>query len=182
MKDLKKIIKGCLRQNRSDQYRLYANYSKRMFGVCLRYAASYDEAQDILQEGFVKVFLKLESYKGNGSFEGWMRRIIVNTAIEKYRERIYHLPVENGIDYEKHVNHNRALDALHTKDILSFVQKLPVQYRLVFNLYVLEGYSHKEIGKMLDISESTARSNLARARMLLKDKLNQEMKLVVKAI
>ncbi len=182
MKDLKKIIKGCLQQRRTDQYRLYALYSKRMFGICLRYAASYDEAQDILQEGFVKVFLNLSSYKGQGSFEGWIRRIIVNTAIEKYRARLHHLPVDTVIDYEEHVHHNCALDALHTKDILGFVQKLPVQYRLVFNLYVLEGYSHKEIGEMLNISESTSRSNLARARMLLKDKLSQEMELVVRAI
>ncbi len=182
MKDLKKIIKGCIQQNRSDQYRLYARYSKKMFGICLRYAASHDEAQDILQEGFVKVFSNLASFEGQGSFEGWVRRIIVKIAIEKYRERLHYLPLEKVIDYEQHVHHNGGLDALHTRDILGFVQKLPVQYRMVFNLYVLEGYSHKEIGAMLNISESTARSNLARARMLLKGKLNQEMQLIVKAI
>ncbi len=182
MKNLKKILKGCLQQRRSDQYRLYALFSKQMFGICLRYAASYDEAQDMLQEGFVKVFSKLSSYKEKGAFEGWIRRIFIHTAIEKYRERVYHLPVEDVVDYEAHVHQNRGVDALHTRDILRFVQQLPLQYRLVFNLYALEGYSHKEIASELKISESTSRSNLARARMLLKDKLNQEVKLEVKAI
>ncbi len=182
MDNLTKILKGCLQQRRSDQYRLYAMYSKQMFGICLRYAASHDEAQDILQEGFVKVFLKLPSYKEKGSFEGWIKRIFVNTAIEKYRERVYHIPLDDVIDYESHVHQNQGIDALHTRDILGFVQKLPMQYRLVFNLYALEGYSHKEISEALDITESTSRSNLARARMLLKDKLKDEIKLVIKAI
>ncbi len=182
VEDLKKILKGCLQQRRSDQYRLYAMFSKQMFGICLRYAASYDEAQDMLQEGFVKVFSKLSTFKDKGPFEGWIRRIFIHTAIEKYRERVYHLPVEDVIDYEAHVHHNHGLDALHTRDILQFVQKLPLQYRLVFNLFALEGYNHKEIAEALDISESTSRSNLARARMLLKDKLSQEVKLKIRAI
>ncbi len=182
MESLRKILKGCLQQRRSDQYRLYAMFSKQMFGICLRYAASHDEAQDMLQEGFVRVFSKLSSYKGKGAFEGWIRRIFVHVAIEKYRERIYHLPVEDIIDYEAHVHQNQGINALHVRDILRFVQQLPLQYRMVFNLYALEGYSHKEIASELKISESTSRSNLARARMLLKDKLNQEFKLEVKAI
>ncbi len=182
MENLKKILKGCLQQRRSDQYRLYAMFSRQMFGICIRYAASYDEAQDMLQEGFIKVFSKLSSYSGKGAFEGWIRQIFVHVAIEKYRERIYHLPVEDVVDYEAYVYQNQGVSALHVRDILRFVQKLPLQYRMVFNLYALEGYSHKEIARELNISESTSRSNLARARMLLKDKLNQEVKLEVKAI
>ncbi len=157
-------------------------FSRQMFGVCLRYAASHDEAQDMLQEGFIKVFSKLSSYNGKGAFEGWIRRIFVHVAIEKYRARVYHLPLEDVVDYEAHVHHNHGVDTLHARDILRFVQQLPLQYRMVFNLYALEGYSHKEIARELKISESTSRSNLARARVLLKDKLNQEVKLEVKAI
>ncbi len=171
-----------MQHRKADQYRLYALFSKKMFGICLRYAASYDEAQDILQEGFIKVFRNLPAYKGEGNLEAWIKRIFINTAIEKYRERIYHLPVDEVIDYETLVSQNHGPDNLHARDILAFVQKLPMQYRLVFNLYALEGYTHKEIGQALNISESTSRSNLARARMLLKDKLKHEYSPVIRAI
>ncbi len=179
---LKKILKGCKQHRKADQYRLYAMFSKKMFGICLRYAASHDEAQDILQEGFIKVFKHLSSFREEGSFEGWMRRIFVNTAIGKYRERIYHLPVEDYVDYEGLVHHNQGSENLAAGDVLAMVQGLPLQYRLVFNLYALEGYSHREIGETLNISESTSRSNLARARMLLRNTLSQELKITYKAI
>lgn len=180
---IQKILKGCLRNNKLDQYQFYARYSKKMFGICLRYASSYEEAQDILQEGFIKVFQKLPSYKGNGSLEGWIKKIFVNKAIEKYRERVYHLSLDEGInDYEVDVHQNHGPAMLHTRDILNFVQGLPIQYRLVFNLYALEGYSHNEIAEILDISESTSRSNLTRARMILKNKLDVEFKAVVRAV
>jgi RNA polymerase sigma factor (sigma-70 family) len=178
----KKLIRACLQQKKEAQYRLYARYSPKMFGICLRYAGSYEEAQDILQEGFIKVFQHLQTFKGNGSLEGWIRKIIINTAIEKYRERIYHLPLDELYDHEATQQNNPAQDILHLKDLLLFVQKLPSQYRLVFNLYALEGYSHKEIGRMLQISESTSRSNLTRARLLLKEKLNKESELILKVI
>lgn len=182
MDSLKKILKGCRQHRKADQYRLYAMFSRKMFGICLRYASSHDEAQDILQEGFIKVFNRLSSFREEGSFEGWMRRIFVNMAIEKYRERVYHLPVENYVDYEGLVNHNQGSESLDARDVLEMVQALPLQYRLVFNLFALEGYSHAEIGKALSISESTSRSNLARARMLLRNTLSQELKLTYKAI
>jgi RNA polymerase sigma factor (sigma-70 family) len=178
----KKLIKACLQHKKEAQYRLYATYSPKMFGICLRYAGSYEEAQDILQEGFIKVFLHLQTFKGNGSLEGWIRKIIINTAIEKYRERTYHLQLDDLYDDEAIKQANQAQDSLHLKDLLSFVQKLPSQYRLVFNLYALEGYSHKEIGKLLRISESTSRSNLTRARLLLKEKLNKESELILRVI
>ncbi len=182
MDPLRKIVKGCLQNRKDDQYRLYARFSRKMFGICLRYSASYDEAQDILQEGFVKVFSSLPSFKWQGSLEAWIRRIFVNTAIEKYRERVYHLPAEEVMDYEGYSSSNKGPDMLNARDILALVQQLPLQYRLVFNLYALEGYSHREIAEALQIAESTSRSNLARARMLLKDKLVREMQVVVKAI
>ena len=177
-----KMIKGCLQQRKADQYRLYAMFSKKMYGVCLRYAASYDEAQDMLQEGFVKVFSKLSTFSGKGSLEGWIRKIFVHTAIEKYRERIYHIPMDHVREDDLFVNRNQGYDALQVRDILTLVQKLPTQYRLVFNLHALEGYSHKEISESLGISESTSRSNLARARLLLKEKLNKELDVVMRAI
>ncbi len=183
MDSLKKMIKGCLQGRKTDQYRLYAMHAKKMFGVCLRYAANHDEAQDVLQEGFIKVFQNLNSYKGKGSLEGWIRRIIVNTAIEKYREKMYHLSMDDIAHEEIAINHqNLPTDTLQAKDILALVQKLPVQYRLVFNLYALEGYSHKEIGDKLRISESTSRSNLARARVILKEKLNKESEILMRVI
>jgi len=179
---VKNILKGCLQNRKADQYRLYAMFSKKMYGICLRYAASYDEAQDILQEGFIKVFGRLSSYRETGSLEAWIKRIIINTAIEKYRERVYHLAVDEVHDDIVQVYHNGGAEALNTHDILAFVQGLSDQYRLVFNLYALEGLSHKEIGEALGISESTSRSNLARARMMLKEKLRKDFELTARAI
>ena len=182
MKSLKKIVKGCLKHNQADQYELYSRFSSRMYGVCLRYAASHDEAQDILQEGFIKVFENLANFRDKGSLEGWIRRIIVNTAIEKYRERVYHLSVDD-VSENGHLSHeNHGLANLGMNDLLGLIQTLPAQYRLVFNLFAIEGYSHKEIGEILDISESTSRSNLSRARLLLQQKIKQDQKVLVKAI
>jgi RNA polymerase sigma-70 factor (ECF subfamily) len=179
---LKKIIRGCLKNNKADQYRLYTLFSKKMYGVCLRYAGSYDEAQDILQEGFIKVFEKLDTFRGQGSLEGWIKRIMIHTAIEKYRERIYHLSVEdlgkNGHAFEE----NGGPEKLRLAELLNLIQLLPDQYRLVFNLSVLEGMNHKEIGEMLGISESTSRSNLSRARSMLQEWIVKQEKVVEKAI
>ncbi len=183
MDAIQKMIKGCLQGRKTDQYRLYALHAKKMFGICLRYAANHEEAQDVLQEGFIKVFQNLPSFQAKGSLEGWIRRIIVNTAIEKYRGKMYHLSIDDIAHEEAAINHhNQAADMLHAKDILELVQKLPVQYRLVFNLYALEGFSHKEIGEKLRISESTSRSNLTRARTILKDKLNKESEILLRVI
>jgi RNA polymerase sigma factor (sigma-70 family) len=171
---LNKILQGCLKGNKADQYQLYTHFSRKMYGVCLRYATSYDEAQDILQEGFIKVFDKLSTYRETGSLEGWIRRIFVNTAIEKYRERIYHLSVHDMSENGHFSEENKATSKLGVSELLALIQKLPDQYRLVFNLHTMEGLNHKEIGEMLGISESTSRSNLSRARMLLQDMVREE--------
>jgi RNA polymerase sigma-70 factor (ECF subfamily) len=179
---LKKIIKGCLKNNQADQYRLYTLFSKKMYGVCLRYAGSYDEAQDILQEGFIKVFEKLDTFRGQGSFEGWIKRIMIHTAIEKYRERIYHLSVDD-LGHKGHAfEENAGPEKLRFEELLNLIHLLPDQYRLVFNLSVLEGMSHKEIGEVLGITESTSRSNLSRARMLLQEMIARQDKVVERAI
>jgi len=146
---------------------LYNMFSAKMFGVCLRYANEYNAAQDLLQEGFVKVFKNIEKFRGEGSFEGWVRRIFVNTAIEHYRKQVnlYALHDSDVKTYEYY--EESGLDSLKHGDVVKMIQKLSDGYRTVFNLYVVEGYSHKEIGEMMGISEGTSKSQLARARYLL---------------
>lgn len=149
------------------QEALYRQFSPKMYAVCLRYSGQPEDAQDILQEGFIKVFRNLERFRGEGSFEGWMRRIFVNTAIEHYRKAVNLYPVteqqeENTTDREW-----TALDRLTAKDLTKLIQGLSPGYRTVFNLYVVEGYTHKEIGDMLGISEGTSKSQLARAKNIL---------------
>jgi RNA polymerase sigma factor (sigma-70 family) len=144
-----------------------------MYGVCLQYAGNEEEANDILQEGFIKIFENLSSYRFEGSFEGWMRRIMVNTALEKYREkhnlyRVDDIDSLNEIEAEIEVGEYTGLEA---EDLLNMIQALPPQYKIVFNLFAIEGYSHKEIGEILGITPSTSKSNLSRARDILKRKV-----------
>ena len=163
------LIVGCLEGNRRMQEEMYRRLSPRMYAVCLRYAGNAEEAEDILQEGFIKVFKKLDSFRREGSFEGWVRRIFVNTAIEHFRRKRYLMPVtekeENTIE-GKYVS---VLDDLAEKDILALVQELSPGYRTVFNMYVVEGYTHKEIADMLGISEGTSKSQLSRAKVILQN-------------
>ncbi len=163
------LIKGCIEGNRRMQEELYGRFSPRMYAVCLRYAGNAEEAEDILQEGFIKVFKKLDSFRGEGSFEGWVRRIFVNTAIEHFRRKRYLQPVTDKEENTIEGNSLSALDGLAEKDILSLVQQLSPGYRTVFNMYVVEGYTHKEIGDMLGISEGTSKSQLSRAKVILQD-------------
>ena len=159
--------------NRRMQEELYRRLSPRMYAVCLRYAGNAEEAEDILQEGFIKIFKKLNSFRNEGSFEGWVRRIFVNTAIEHFRRKRYLQPVtekeENTMD-GKYVS---VLDELAEKDILALVQELSPGYRTVFNMYVVEGFTHKEIADMLGITEGTSKSQLSRAKVILQDMVNQ---------
>ncbi|MBK8951558.1 MAG: sigma-70 family RNA polymerase sigma factor [Chitinophagaceae bacterium] len=151
------------------QEELYRRFSPRMYAVCLRYAGNSEEAQDILQEGFIKVFKKLESFRGDGSFEGWIRRIFVNTAIEHFRRKKYLTPVTEKEENTIEGSYTSALDDLAAKDIMALVQQLSPGYRTVFNMYVVEGYSHTEIGGILGISEGTSKSQLSRAKVILQD-------------
>lgn len=155
------------------QEELYQRFSPRMYAVCLRYAGNAEEAQDILQEGFIKVFNKLKSFRGEGSFEGWIRRIFVNTAIEHFRRKRYLQPVTDKEENTIEGNYLSALDDLAEKDILALVQQLSPGYRTVFNMYVIEGYSHKEIADMLNISEGTSKSQLSRAKVILQDMVKE---------
>jgi RNA polymerase sigma-70 factor (ECF subfamily) len=167
------LIEGCIQGDRRMQEELYKRYAPKMYGVCLRYANNQAEAEDILQEGFVKVFRKMSSFRQEGSFEGWIRRIFVNTAIEHYRKKIHLQPIT---DYEENTIEGKylsVLDAMAEKDIIELVQQLSPGYRTVFNMYVIEGYSHKQIAEALGISEGTSKSQLSRAKLILQDLVRQ---------
>ena len=153
--------------DRRMQEALYQRFSPKMYAVCLRYAGNAEEAEDILQEGFIKIFKKLESFRGDGSFEGWVRRIFVNTAIEHFRRKRYLQPVTEKEENTIEGKYLSVLDGLAEKDILALVQELSPGYRTVFNLYVVEGYTHKEISDMMGISEGTSKSQLSRAKVIL---------------
>lgn len=162
------LIKGCIDGDRQMQQILYDRFASKMYGVCLRYAGNVEDANDILQEGFIKVFKNLGKFRSEGSFEGWVRRIFINSAIEQYRKKVKLYNVsevyENTVE-DKSLN---ALDILATKDVMNIVNELSPGYKAVFNLHVVEGYSHMEIAKMLGINEGTSKSQLARAKGVLK--------------
>jgi RNA polymerase sigma-70 factor (ECF subfamily) len=157
-----------------------------MYGVCLRYARDSADAEDILQEGFVRVFTKIKQFEFKGSFEGWMRRIMVNTALEKFRKHDRLYPVEEMSAYESTEWVEETISSITANELMKMIQELPPRYKMVFNLYAIEGYSHLEIGAMMDISEGTSKSNLSRARMILQkkviDNFGAEKRIQVKAI
>ena len=163
------LIEGCIRGDRKMQKELYERFAPKMFGVCLRYASSNEEAEDILQEGFIMVFKKIGSYRNEGSFEGWIRRIFVNTAIEHFRRKTHQQPITEKEESTVEGKYLSVLDALAEKDIVQLIQQLSPGYRTVFNMYVIEGYSHKQIAEELGISEGTSKSQLSRAKQILQE-------------
>jgi RNA polymerase sigma factor (sigma-70 family) len=167
--DIKNIISGCLKGNRRDQELLYRRHAAKFYAVCLQYAGNDEEARDILQEGFIKIFENLIHYKHEGSFEGWMRKIMVNTALEKFRSKhnLYRVDDIDQITEPDAQPDNYDYSGLEATDLLGIIRELPPKYRMVFNLFAIEGYSHKEISRMVNISEGTSKSNLARARIIL---------------
>ena len=165
------LIQGCLAGDRRMQEELYKRFSPRMYAVCLRYATDAEEAQDLLQEGFIKVFKNLEKFRHEGSFEGWMRRVFVNTSIEHYRKRVNVNSITERDEVRIEDGAWNALDNLAEKDIVGLIRELSPGYRTVFNMYVIEGYSHKEIADTLGITEGTSKSQLARAKGILQKKV-----------
>ena len=165
------LLEGCRKGDRKAQENLYKTLASRMMGVCLRYAKDTFEAEDVLQMGFVKVFQKVSDFRGEGSFEGWIRRIMVNTAIESYRKNLRNLNIVDIDEVYDQPQNTFDMSGLELKDLLKLVQQLPNGYRLVFNMYVIEGYSHKEIAKQLGITEGASKSQLSRARAILKEKI-----------
>lgn len=163
---LKQLIENCKINNTKAQGELYKLFSGKLFAICLKYSRNYAEAEDNLQDAFLTIFNKIEQYKDKGSFEGWIKRITVNTALQRYRtEKVFDIINENTIeDVELEVDE----DTVSIDYLLKIIQELPDRYRLVFNLYVLDGYSHKDIADMLKINIGTSKSNLSRARLILK--------------
>lgn len=162
------LIEGCRKGDRCAQKELYDKYSRKMMGVCLRYSNDRETARDLLQDGFVKVFTNIGSYVGTGSFEGWLRRIFVNCALEHLR-KVDILREAADLDNSAELIEPEAsvTDHLSARELMAVIQQLPPGFRTVFNLFAIEGYSHKEIGDMLHITESTSRSQYTRARQLL---------------
>ncbi len=165
---LNELINECRNNNRKAQRELYDRFSSNLFASCLKYAPNYEEAQDILQDTFIVIFKKIDQFKDDGSFEGWCRRIAVNTALQRYRKKkVFNLVNEDQIkDVEVEIEETDDVDLT---SLLGMVQQLPERYRMVFSMYVLDGYSHREIANMMEITEGTSKSNLARARQHLKE-------------
>lgn len=176
------MILGCIRQHAASQKALFDNYAGKMMGVSLRYARNDADAEDILQDAFIKVFRKIGQYQHNGSFEGWIRKIVVNTALKKYSVNRYTKERSNGdaSEYEHLLTEDpEVYTDLSEKEILEMIHSLPDGYRMVFNLYVIEGYRHEEIAEMMGIQSGTSRSQLAKARWMLQKQIMERQKIKV---
>ena len=173
------IIEGCARHDRKSQKALYDKHSRFLLGICLRYAADKAEAEDILQESFLKIFFNIKDYSGTGSFIGWLRKVAVNTAITHYHKNLkfrYHLEIEEYVSIETGVSSFED-DFFTADELYKVMNELPPGYRMVFNLYAVEGYKHKEIAEMLGIDTNTSKSQYSRAKAALRDKLEELGKL-----
>lgn len=172
------LIEKCLQNDRKAQNMLYTKYSSRLFGTCLRYAKNYTDAEDILQEGFIKIFKYLKDFRNEGHFEGWMRKVMVTTAINFYkRKNLLNKDIDPEYVNTPSVATPDAISLISNEELLSIVQELPEGYRMVFNLNSIEGYSHKEISEIMNISVNTSKSQLSRARNALQHKLLHLMNL-----
>lgn len=167
------LIKGCRKGERKAQKELYDAYSRKMMGVCLRYVNDRETARDLLQDGFVKVFTCIDSYTGTGSFEGWMRKIFVNCALEYLRKAdVLREAADLDNTPELVQPDSSAVSDMSAAELMQMIRELPAGFRTVFNLFAIEGYSHKEISEILNITESTSRSQFTRAKQLLQRKIN----------
>lgn len=166
---IKQIIQRCKKQDIKAQEELYRLYSHKLFAVSLKYSGSFQQAEDNLQDAFLMIFKKIDQYKNKGSFEGWLKRIVINTALQKYRKQaVFEIIREDHLS-EPEIEIDE--DAVSVDFLLKIIQQLPERYRQVFNLYVLDGFSHREIAELLNISPGTSKSNLARARVILKNNI-----------
>jgi len=173
MTEIETLIAACQKQDRKAQKRLYDLYAGKMLAICFRYVKSREDAEDVLQEGFLKIFQQFNTYRNEGSFEGWMKRIFVGLSIDFFRKNRkfdFNLPVEEA----ENVGVNDVLSSFSVNEILEAIASLSDGYRLVFNMYAIEGFSHKEIADKLNISEGTSKSQLARAKMKLVELLKNK--------
>jgi len=168
------LLSRCLQNDRHAQYLLYEKYSKKIFGVCLRYAKNNTDAEDILQEGFIKVFKYLKDYSGKGSFDGWIRRIMITTALNFYKKKnLLNKDIDPENAYFTNPFNNEIVSTMSHDELLIMVRELPHGYQTVFNLNTIEGYSHKEISKIMNISVNTSKSQLSRAKNSLRNKIEE---------
>lgn len=169
------LIESCIKGNRVSQKALYDRLAPRMFPLCIRYIGDREAAEDVLQDGFVTLFTRLEDYKGEGSFEGWARKIFVNTALMNLRKKDA-LKMSDDLEAARGLKAETAsqMQNMGYKELLAMITELPPGFRIVFNMYAIEGYSHKEIGEMLGISETTSRTQLSRARIWLQKKIKEK--------
>jgi RNA polymerase sigma factor (sigma-70 family) len=170
---LNRIWEGCLRNERKQQELLYKVMSPKMMAVCMRYVNDKDEAQDVMQEGFIKIFKNMKNYRGEGSLEGWIRRIMVHTAISRFRKLRPIVLTDEITDNQMPAGSGYNENNLEAKELMKMIQQLPDTYRTVFNMYAIEGYSHQEIGRELGMTELVSRTTLHRARTVLKNKIGQ---------
>jgi RNA polymerase sigma factor (sigma-70 family) len=173
-----KIIEGCIKGKRPAQSKLYNSYAPLLFGICMRYARNKDEAEDILQEGFIKIFSSIKGFRGEGSFEGWLKRIIVNTAITHNKQSLkhqFHADIDEIEETKIKTDEAEEIPMMKVPQatLMNLIQKLPEGYKMVFNLYVFEQYTHKEIADFLGVSVNTSKSQLMKARRVLTGKINQ---------
>jgi RNA polymerase sigma factor (sigma-70 family) len=173
LEELNNLILDCCAGKREAQSKLYCMFAPKLYGACLRYSHDVAEAEDLLHEGFVIIFNKIGQYAHKGSFEGWMKRIVVNLAMERFRARNKLFTVEDIAVYESKQICDEIYGHINAQQILEFVQALPPRYRMAFNLYAIDGYSHKEIAEMMGITEGTSKSNVNRARKILQEKVEQ---------
>ncbi|NRB52906.1 MAG: sigma-70 family RNA polymerase sigma factor [Saprospiraceae bacterium] len=175
----RELIEGCMREDRKCQQEVFRRYASKMMGVCLRYARHQMEAEDLLQDAFIKVYNNISKFEYKGSFEGWIRRIVVNTALKNYSKKSFTYE-QIGVEEQPESSAPPEVYAhLHEEELLKLVADLPDGYRVVFNLYAIEGYSHKEISEMLGCQESTSRSQLVKARKLLQSQILKLQKIAV---
>lgn len=171
MESLNQLISNCKAGKQNAQAELYRLFSPKLFGVSLRYSRDQTEAEDTLHEAFINIFNKIDQYSGKGSFEGWMKRIVVNLALEKYRTRYRLQTVEDITIYDSKNANEEIYDTIGVAQLMELIKELPPRYKMVFNMYAIDGFSHKEIAKEMGISEGTSKSNLARGRKILQEKI-----------
>lgn len=174
MPPTKNLIDRCIKQESNAQRELYDLYAPSMMVVAMRYSKSDQEAEDVLQEAFIKVFDKIDSYRRESDLRFWIKRIVVNTALNQQRSKLYMFPMVDIKDVDDDLKNDISLSSFHFQELLKLIQELPTGSQTVFNLYAIEGYSHKEIGELLNVSEGTSKSQYARAKKLLREKITKE--------
>ncbi len=181
--DEKTLAEACVKGDYRAQKKLYHLYAPQMMGVCMRYSEGIADAEDILQEGFIKVFEHLNSYTGSGALGGWIRRIMINTALQRYRENknVHMVRLDDSAVHLMEVSDD-ALERLSAGELLIKIQQLPIGFRTVFNLYAIEGYKHQEIAAMLGINEGTSKSQYSRSKALLREMIENENRIGERAI